>query len=64
MGNTWAMTRGLATAAQARSILGEYRRRQADTGDAYPWWSLQPGYPAPSGPGDVVRGRRAGESSD
>jgi len=45
MGNTWAMTRGLATDAQARSIIGEYQRRQRQTGDAYPWWSLQPGYP-------------------
>jgi hypothetical protein len=45
MGNTWAMTRGLATGAQARSIIGEYRRRHKQTGDAYPWWSLQPGYP-------------------
>ena len=45
MGNTWAMTRGLATPAQARSIIDEYRRRHADTGDAHPWWSLQPGYP-------------------
>lgn len=45
MGNTWAMTRGLATAAQSASIIDEYRRRQRTTGDAYPWWSLQPGYP-------------------
>lgn len=45
MGNTWAMTRGLANPDQARSILDEYRRRQVATGDAYPWWSLQPGYP-------------------
>ncbi|MHB9110521.1 MAG: alpha-L-rhamnosidase-related protein [Armatimonadota bacterium] len=45
MGNTWAMTRGLATPQQARSIIDEYRRRHAETGDAYPWWSLQPGYP-------------------
>lgn len=45
MGNTWAMTRGLASAEQARAIIAEYRRRQAATGDAYPWWSLQPGYP-------------------
>ena len=41
----WAMTRGLATPAQAKSIIDEYRRRHAETGDAYPWWSLQPGYP-------------------
>jgi hypothetical protein len=45
MGNTWAMTRGLASPAQARVIVDTYRRRHALTGDAYPWWSLQPGYP-------------------
>ena len=45
MGNTWAITRGLATPEQARSIIDEYRRRHEATGDAYPWWSLQPGYP-------------------
>lgn len=45
MGNTWAMTRGLASAEQARAIVDLYRRRHAETGDAYPWWSLQPGYP-------------------
>jgi hypothetical protein len=45
MGNTWAMTRGLADADQSRSIIDEYRRRHKATGDAYPWWSLQPGYP-------------------
>ncbi len=45
MGNTWAITRGLADGAQARSIIDEYRRRSVETGDAYPWWSLQPGYP-------------------
>lgn len=45
MGNTWAMTRGLASGEQARSIIGEYQRRHKQTGDAYPWWSLQPGYP-------------------
>jgi hypothetical protein len=45
MGNTWAVTRGLASPAQARAVVDEYRRRQAATGDAYPWWSLQPGYP-------------------
>lgn len=45
MGNTTAVTRGLASPAQARSIVDEYRRRQAATGDAFPWWSLQPGYP-------------------
>ena len=45
MGNTWAVTRGLASAEQARSVIDEYIRRQSLTGDAYPWWSLQPGYP-------------------
>ncbi len=45
MGNTWAMTRGLADGTQSRRIIDEYRRRQRVTGDAYPWWSLQPGYP-------------------
>lgn len=45
MGNTWAMTRGLADQQQAVSIIEEYRRRHKETGDAYPWWSLQPGYP-------------------
>ncbi|NLS79097.1 MAG: hypothetical protein GXY76_17745 [Chloroflexi bacterium] len=45
MGNTWAVTRGLADHEQAVSIISEYRRRHAETGDAYPWWSLQPGYP-------------------
>ncbi len=45
MGNTWAVTRGLADYRQALSIVDEYRRRQRETGDKYPWWSLQPGYP-------------------
>jgi hypothetical protein len=45
MGNTWAITRGLADPDQARKIIDEYRRRQQVTGDKYPWWSLQPGYP-------------------
>ncbi|MDX2032742.1 MAG: hypothetical protein SF339_18845 [Blastocatellia bacterium] len=45
MGNTWAITRGLANPQQAVSIIDEYRRRHRETGDAYPWWSLQPGYP-------------------
>jgi hypothetical protein len=43
--NTWAMTRVLASTAQAVSIIDEYRRRHEQTGDAFPWWSLQPGYP-------------------
>lgn len=45
MSNTWAMTRGLATAEQSRGIIAEYQRRHRETGDKYPWWSLQPGYP-------------------
>ena len=45
MGNTWAMTRGLASPQQARAIVDEYARRHTATGDRYPWWSLQPGYP-------------------
>jgi hypothetical protein len=45
MGNTWAMTRGLASPEQSRKIIDEYRRRHKATGDAWPWWSLQPGYP-------------------
>lgn len=45
MGNVWAMTRGLADGPMSDSIIREYRRRQDSTGDAYPWWSLQPGYP-------------------
>lgn len=45
MGNVWALTRDLADHEQAVSVLDEYRRRHAATGDAYPWWSLQPGYP-------------------
>lgn len=45
MSNTWACSDGLAEHAQALSIIGEYDRRLAETGDRYPWWSLQPGYP-------------------
>jgi hypothetical protein len=45
MGNVWAVTRGLATHEQAVSVISEYRRRHATTGDKFPWWSLQPGYP-------------------
>lgn len=44
-GNTWAMTRGLADTEQATTIIDEYRHRHESTGDAFPWWSLQPGYP-------------------
>ena len=45
MGNVWAITRTLANHSQAISIINEYRRRHQETGDAFPWWSLQPGYP-------------------
>lgn len=45
MGNTWAVTRGLADYRQSLSVIDEYRRRREQTGDKYPWWSLQPGYP-------------------
>ena len=45
MGNVWAITRGLASPEQASSIVSEYRRRHETTGDAFPWWSLEPGYP-------------------
>ena len=45
MGNTWAVTRGMADTQQSVSVIEEYRRRHKETGDAYPWWSLQPGYP-------------------
>jgi hypothetical protein len=45
MGNTWAVTRGLATHRQAVSIINEYRKRWRRTGHKWPWWSLQPGYP-------------------
>lgn len=45
MGNTWAITRGLAGTEKGGCIVDEYKKRQEETGDAYPWWSLQPGYP-------------------
>jgi hypothetical protein len=45
MSNTWACNEGLADHEQAVSIIEEYERRLAATGDRYPWWSLQPGYP-------------------
>ena len=45
MGNTWAVTRGLALESEAIKVIDEYRRRWRETGDKYPWWSLQPGYP-------------------
>ncbi len=40
-----ATTRGLADHEKAVSIVDEYARRWEETGDAFPWWSLQPGYP-------------------
>jgi hypothetical protein len=45
MGNIWAVNRGLADHRQAVRILREFRTRWRKTGDAWPWWSLQPGYP-------------------
>lgn len=45
MSNSWAITRGFADHAKAVSILREYLRRQKVTGDRFPWWSVQPGYP-------------------
>ncbi len=45
MSNSWAITRGFADHAKAVSILREYLRRLKETGDRFPWWSLQPGYP-------------------
>jgi hypothetical protein len=45
MSNSAAITRGFADHAKAVSIIDEYVRRWKETGDAFPWWSLQPGYP-------------------
>jgi hypothetical protein len=45
MSNSWAMTRGFADHEQAVSIINEYVRRWEESGDRFPWWSLQPGYP-------------------
>lgn len=45
MSNSVAITRGFADHAQAVSIIDEHVRRWKATGDAFPWWSLQPGYP-------------------
>ncbi len=45
MSNSWAITRGFADHDKAVSILSEYVRRWKKTGDRFPWWSLQPGYP-------------------
>ena len=45
MSNAFAITRGFTSHERAVSIIDEYMRRLEDTGDRYPWWSLQPGYP-------------------
>ena len=45
MSNSWAITRKFANHEQAVSIINEYMRRLKETGDRFPWWSLQPGYP-------------------
>jgi hypothetical protein len=45
MSNSWAITRGFADHEKAVSIVNEYARRWQETGDRFPWWSLQPGYP-------------------
>ncbi len=45
MSNPWAITRGFADHKKAVSIINEYMRRLKTTGDRFPWWSLQPGYP-------------------
>ncbi|MBI2301658.1 MAG: hypothetical protein HYU66_22380, partial [Armatimonadetes bacterium] len=45
MSNPWAILRGLVEVPQAQRILHTYRRRWEETGDRFPWWSLQPGYP-------------------
>jgi hypothetical protein len=54
MGNTWAMTRAMADHDQCVKIIETYRRHQQQTGDRYPWWSLDPPYPKELGyfPGD------------
>lgn len=51
MSNTWACNYGLATHEQAVAIIEEYERRLHETGDAFPWWSLQPPYPEGHFPG-------------
>ena len=51
MSNTWACNDGLADHSQAVAIIEEYERRLKETGDRYPWWSLQPGYPEGHFPG-------------
>ena len=49
MGNTWAMTRGLADTGKCIKILDTYVKRWEKTGHRFPWWSLEPGYPAEMG---------------
>lgn len=58
MSNSWAMTRGFADHAKCIAILDEYCRRWKMTGDRYPWWSLNPGYPTETvfGPGVYANG--------
>lgn len=45
MSSAFAINRGFADHEQAVSIIKEYLRRAETTGDRFPWWSLQPGYP-------------------
>jgi len=45
MSNTWAITRGFADHQKAVAILNEYLRRWKKSGDRFPWWTLDPGYP-------------------
>jgi len=51
MSNSWACTDGLAAHEQVVAIIQEYERRLRQSGDRYPWWSLQPGYPEGHFPG-------------
>lgn len=50
MSNAAAITRGFADHAKAVSIIDEHVRRWKATGDRFPWWSLQPGYPESASP--------------
>jgi len=45
MSNPWAITREFADHEKSVSIIREYYRRWQETGDRFPWWTLQPGYP-------------------
>ncbi len=45
MSNAFAINRGFADHEKSVSIIKEYLRRWEETGDRFPWWSLQPGYP-------------------